>query len=90
MAPSPVHSRLLQRALSHTSAPTWEAAAALKAFSTTSVTRWLVSTFPPTTAASGEGDSRQPVGAQPNQPFFSFFMSCSRGLESQQSKTGRS
>ena len=37
--------------------PTCEAAAALKAFSTTSVTRWLVSTFPPTTAASPEGRS---------------------------------
>ena len=40
---------------------TWEAAAALKALSTTSVTRWLVSTLPPTTAASGEGDSSEPA-----------------------------
>ena len=38
---------------------TWEAAAALKHFSTTSVTLWLVSTLPPTTAASDEGLSRQ-------------------------------
>jgi len=34
---------------------TWDAAAALKALRTTSVTRWLVSTLPPTTAAVGEG-----------------------------------
>ena len=34
---------------------TCEAAAALKALRTTSVTRWLVSTFPPTTAAVGAG-----------------------------------
>eukprot|EP00955_Chlamydomonas_euryale_P069168 360341-Chlamydomonas_euryale.AAC.12 len=39
-----------------------DAAAASKAFRTTSVTRWLVSTLPPTTAASGLGLSRQPVG----------------------------
>jgi hypothetical protein len=40
------------------SARTWDAAAAPKALSTTSVTRWLVSTLPPTTAASGLGLSR--------------------------------
>ena len=34
---------------------TCDAAAASKARSTTSVTRWLVSTLPPTTAASGVG-----------------------------------
>lgn len=34
---------------------TCDAAAALKALRMTSVTRWLVSTLPPTTAASGDG-----------------------------------
>ena len=34
---------------------TCDAAAALKALRITSVTRWLVSTLPPTTAASGDG-----------------------------------
>ena len=41
---------------------TCEAAAAVKALRVTSVTRWLVSTLPPTTAASAEGLSRQPLG----------------------------
>ena len=41
---------------------TCEAAAALKALRTTSVTRWLVKTFPPTTAASGVGDRMDAAG----------------------------
>ncbi len=41
---------------------TCEAAAASKALSTTSVTRWLVSTLPPTTAASGVGARMDGVG----------------------------
>jgi len=41
---------------------TCEAAAAWKALSTTSVTRWLVSTLPPTTAASGVGARMDGVG----------------------------
>ena len=41
---------------------TWEAAAALKALKMTSVTRWLVSTLPPTTAAWSLGLSRVPGG----------------------------
>ena len=42
--------------------PTWEAAAAVNALSTTSVIRWLVSTLPPTTAAFDEGLSMLPAG----------------------------
>ena len=34
----------------------------MKALKTTSVTRWLVRTFPPTTAASAAGLSREPSG----------------------------
>lgn len=41
---------------------TCEAAAALKALRTTSVTRWLVRTLPPTTAAFGEGHRIEPSG----------------------------
>ena len=42
--------------------PTCDAAAALKALKMMSVTRWLVRTLPPTTAASSLGLSKQPGG----------------------------
>lgn len=40
----------------------WLAAHAPKARKITSVTRWLVSTLPPTTAAWPEGDRKDPLG----------------------------
>ncbi len=48
---------------------TWDAEAARKALSTTSVTLWLVKTLPPTTAAPGPGHSRECGGMRMSMGF---------------------